>query len=433
MYLRTPKRYQTGHKRRHMFSTRWLWLWIVTPVIALGGWMVYQQRDQFGPPVQQAISDVFDNARGGLATITAPTALPTTNPTDHIVRGDNAWTQGAIEQALDEYRNATSGAPNDVQVHYRYTYGLLIEGDYTEALKAAEDTVTADPFSSDAWAIRALALERNAKYPDAIASALQALSLNPKSADALAFMSQTYLDAGQPASAEEKANQAIALDPNNAEAHYALGLFNYSSSYDFNTALTEFQTAHDLAPNLPQMAVHMAWANWQLENYDLTLDDLEQVLTNNPNNLDALYAIGRLQYQIYGDPSKAEDFLSRCVESDPKNSPCLAYLALVKIGLGNSTDAAALYQRIVDLGSTDPIDYLHAGRTYATINDCKSAVPLLRNGYQMEQKQAEPNGDRLAAFQEYMSQCNAAFAPAVTSGENGTPGAPLLIPLDGGG
>jgi len=191
-----------------MFSVRWLWLWILTPIIAVGGWMVYQQRDQFGPPVREAISNAFDNARGGISTITAPTPLPTTNPADHIVRGDNAWTQGAIEQALDEYKAAVSGAPNDERVHSRYTYGLIIEGNYADALSAAEDTVTANPFSADAWAIRALALERNTKYPEAVASALQALSIDPKNVDALAFMSQAYLDAGQPATAEEKSQSS---------------------------------------------------------------------------------------------------------------------------------------------------------------------------------------------------------------------------------
>src|SRR5262249_31730164 len=156
--------------------------------------------------------------------------------------------------------------------------------------------------------------------PDAIASALQAVALDPKNADALAFMSQAYLDAGQPATAEEKANQAIALDPNSAEAHFALGLFNYSSSYDFETALAEFQTAHDLAPNLPHIAINMAWTNFQLENYDTMESELQDVITTNPNNLDALFAIGRLQYQIYGDPNKAEDYLTRCTETDPSNA-----------------------------------------------------------------------------------------------------------------
>ena len=106
-----------------------------------------------------------------------------------------------------------SSAPNDVRVHYRYTYGLLIEGKYKAALGAAEHTVTANPFSSDAWAIRALALAHNKQYAAAIASGLQALSIDPNNATALAFMAETYLDADQPGQAEEKANQAIERRP----------------------------------------------------------------------------------------------------------------------------------------------------------------------------------------------------------------------------
>ncbi len=430
MYLRTPKRYQAGHKRRYLVSLRWLWLWVLTPIVVVLGWMIYEEREQFGPPVRQFIANAVDDASGGFATITAPTPLPTTNPTDHITRGDNAWQQGAIEQAVGEYRSAVSGAPNDARVHYRYTYGLLIEGDASEALTAAENTVTANPFAADAWAIRALALERNGSYAEAIASALQALSIEPKNAKALAFMAETYLDADQPAQAEEKANQAVDADPDSAEAHYARGLFYADSAFDDEAALQDFQAAHQIAPNLPQVLVEMAWANWRAENYDLGLDQLEQVVESNPNNLDALYALGYFQYQVYGDPNKAEDYLIRCTEADPTNVACLNYLATVQLGLQNPVDAAKSYQRIIDAGTTDPIYYLRAGRTYATLTDCNKATPLLRLGYQMEQKQAEPNADRLAAFEEYMRQCNAPFvaaAPATAAPGEG----PLLIPLDG--
>ena len=91
MYLRTPKRYQPGHRRRHMFSMRWLWLWILTRVIVIAGWLVYQQRDQLGPPMREFVANAVDNASGGIATIVAPTPLPTTDPGEQIVRGDNAW------------------------------------------------------------------------------------------------------------------------------------------------------------------------------------------------------------------------------------------------------------------------------------------------------------------------------------------------------
>src|SRR5215211_76723 len=182
MYLRTPKRYQVGHRRRHMFSMKWIWLWILTPLVIIGGWLVYEERETLGPPIRDAISEAVNNAGGGLATMVAPTALPTSDPSDRILRGDNAWEQGAIEQAVTEYQAAVSGAPNDFRVHYRLTYGLILQGQSEDALLAAENALTANPFESDAWAIRGLALSSNGRYAEAIASALQALSLDANNA-----------------------------------------------------------------------------------------------------------------------------------------------------------------------------------------------------------------------------------------------------------
>ena len=243
-------------------------------------------------------------------------------------------------------------------------------------------------------------------------------------------MSQTYLDAGQPAQAEEKANQALEIDPDSAEAHYAHGRWNAESAFLDSAALADFQAAHDLAPNLPQVMIDMAWANWRSENYDVGADELDQVIETNPNNLDALFALGFFQYQVYGDPNKAEDYLTRCVQADPKNIPCLNYLATVEIGLGNQQAAADTYQRIIDVGTDNPIYYLRAGRTYANLSDCNKATPLLRTGYSMEQQQPEPDVERLAAFEEFMSQCGAPFNPQFS--QNVTPDAPLLVPLGDG-
>ncbi len=431
MYLRTPKRYQVGHKRRHLFSTRWFWLWVLTLVAVIGGWQVYDRRDQLGPPVRDFISNAVDQAGGGFATMTAPTPLPTTNPADRIVRGDNAWEQGAIEQAVTEYGAAVSGAPNDMRVHYRYTYGLLIDGNYKDALDAAEHTVTANPFSADAWAIRALALADNQQYAKAIASGLQALSIDSNNATALAFMAQAYLAADQPGQAEEKANQALSIDPNNAEANYARGAIDYSSSFDFVSALDYYQTAHDLAPNLPQIMVEMAWTNWQLQNYDQGLDQLEQVAESNPNNLDALYALGFFQNQVYGDQNKAADYLNRCIQIDPSNISCLSYLGTVQTQLQDLQGAVKSYQRIIDVGTDNPRYYYYAGSTYVDLGDCNSAKPLLRTGYSMELSQTEPNNDRLAAFEEYMGQCGMPFNRVYSDAAQATAEGPLLIPLGG--
>ena len=72
MYLRTPKRYQK--QTRHVFSLRWLWLWILTPMVTLSGMYLYENRAELAPPIQQAIEDAARNLQGGVATMTAPSS-----------------------------------------------------------------------------------------------------------------------------------------------------------------------------------------------------------------------------------------------------------------------------------------------------------------------------------------------------------------------
>lgn len=433
MYLRTPKRYQPKKRRVHLVSMRWMWLWILTPLVAVGGYLVYRNADQIGPPIRQAISDTVGRASGSIATMVAPTALPTNDPTERLASADNLWMQGAIEQALDEYGQLIASAPNDIRSHYRYTYGLLIEQRNAEALPAAEETVNANPFSADAWSIRAWALSRNGRYAEAVASALQALSLDPKHASAMAFMAEAYLDSGQPALAGEKIDQALTTDPDNPEAHYERGLWNIAANYDYAGARSDFEAAHDLAPYLPNVMVEMAWAEWNLDNYDSGLQLLEQVVEDNPNNLDALYALGYFQNQVYGNPEKASDYLNRCLAADPNNISCLNYMATVQIRLSKPQDAAEYYQKIINLGTQEAIYYLRAGRTYAGIGDCSHATPLLRTGMALEQAQETPDVERLAAFEEFLLQCGAPINPQFADPTTAQPtGEPLLVPLGSG-
>lgn len=417
MHLHTPKRYRVGRRqRRHLIgSMRWLWLWILTPILVFAGYQVYERRDEFGPPVREFISERVEDAQSGIATVIAPTPLPTTDPTQRIVRADALWSQGAVENALDEYEVAREGAPNDGRVHYQYTYGLLIEGRNDEALRAAEATVTANPFSSDAWAIRAFALTRADRYAEAIASALQALSLDPNNATALAYMALAYLGAGQPGAAEQALNRALEADPENPDVYYVRGLWNLEANYDQFAYQDDLETAHELAPNLPHITVELAWADWGLEQADVGFERLTEVVEQNPSNLDALFALGYLQLQTYGDPNKAKDYLERCVAADPTNEPCLDYLATVQLSLADVEGALQTYRQLMNAQPTNSVYYLRAGRTFANANQCTAASPWLQRGYQLEQERPEPNLDRLIAFEEFMLGCGLAINPVYSS------------------
>lgn len=431
MYLRTPKRYQSKKRRIHLFSLKWLWLWILTPVVVVAGYLIYENRAQIAPPMIDFIENSVDSVSGGVATLTAPTPAPTADPSDRIRQGDNAWAQGAIGEAVTAYEQAAQNAPNDVHVHVNYVYGLLIERQTDKAVAASERAVNANPFSADAWAVQAWALSRDEQYAAAIASGLQALSLDSEHAMALAFMAEAYLDAGQPGLARERANQALNADPNSPEALFASGLINAYSAFDDATAISDYEAARAAAPHLPHIPIELAWSEWRLGNVETAYGLIEEVLETNPNNLDALYLIGSISSQSYGEYQEAQDYFTRCTQIDPQNISCLDQLATMQVILGETQAAAQNYQRVIDAGGDAPVNYLRAGRTYVSLGECRLAIPLLREGYAMEQALAEPNIDRLTAFEEFLLECNAPFNPQFA--EIPPTEAPLLVPLEESG
>ncbi len=410
MYLKTPKRYLRGQKRSPI-SLRWLWLWLLTPVVVYVGLQIYERRDEVRPPIEQAINNVISNAQSGLATIAAPTALPTQDPTILIARADNNWREGRVESALSDYTVAMDGAPNNVQVFYRATLALIGEGRAAEALTMAENTVTANPFSADAWAVRSFALSENDRYGEALASALRAIELDPDSARGYAYLAEAYWNLGRGDLALENAEQALEIDPDSYEAYRIRGWINQTVQFDLAAAENDFRAALDLAPNIPQQTVELAQL---IANYEATASDnpaetavelLREVLELNPENPRVLYWLGDISFRRLGEREQAADFLTRCVESQPESIRCNALLGRVQESLDNYSSAVESLQAAVDLGSTEPRHYLWLGRSYIALGSCASAVPVMQQGYDLSQEQSDT--EALTVLAELLAQCQA--------------------------
>jgi len=404
MYLRTPKQYQK--QRRHLISLRWPWLLIVTPLVVAAGVFIYQHQETLGPPVRQAISEAVQQFQGSISTAVAPTPLPTSNPADQLALANSAWQRGAIEEALNNYQGIAKALPNDLTVHYRLAFGLLMDGSYAEGLTAAEQAISANPYSEDAWAIRAMALDRNEKYGLAIASALQALSLNPNSARALAFLGEAYLDAGDTERALDTVNRALEKDENSFEAYFVRGRINQEALYNFDAAHQDYETAMQLAPTMPYIGINLAGLDYPMENYDEAITVLKNILDLNPQNVSALFWLGFTYYSGQGDSTQALEYLNRCVQADSKNIPCLYYLGQVQYFTGQTDAASQSFQAVLDAGSQNPRHFLSAGRVYSQMGNCPKAVPILRQGYQLIQAQDAPNQDTVIGFQEALAGCN---------------------------
>ena len=414
MYLRTPKRYRSGN-RRSLISTRRLLVLILLPLLIFLGLQIYDNRDLYGPPIQQAIYNVVGQMENSMATAQAPTPLPTQDPGQRIIFADSEWSRGAIEAAVTEYQGLIDAIPNDVEAHYRITLGLLMEGQTEQALDAAERTVTANPFSSDAWAIRAMALDWAGRPGEAIASALHALELDAENARAMAFLAEAYLDAGQGERALDTVNEALELDPASFEAYRVRGLILQSVEFDFDAARADYQQAYDLAPNLPYLAIDLAIIDSALLDTEAAIETLSEVIELNPGNTRALYLIASYYYRDQGSPNQALDYLTRCVEANPDSVSCHYMLGRVQIALDQVDLATESLEAAISLGTTDPFHYWWAGRVQIIQGNCSAAIPYLQTGYPLARE--SENADLITTYEDSLRECQALPALAEATEE----------------
>jgi tetratricopeptide (TPR) repeat protein len=400
MYLRTPKRY-SGRKQRHFgISLRRVLLWLVAVVLIGAGVFLYQNREDYIPHVNSAVDSLVGEANQVVSTMTAPTAVPTQDPTNNYQRAQEAWRRGSIQEAVNLYQQIGEAMPNAVDVHYRLALGLVNQGRYPAALEAAEGAVTANPYAPDSWSVRAMALLRLDRPEEALASALQALSLvseadaaaNPSLADsrarALAFQAEAYLDLGQTEQASVTANAALDVYPDSAEALQVRGLINQVVAYDNAAALADYRAAYDVAPNMPYIGIWLARLQMALEETDAAVEIYEGIIEQNPGNTLALYELGNYYRGQGGNLNEAINYLRRCVEADPDGAACYWRLGQAQWANTQPNEALASFERALEIDPSGGGGYYHywAGQANITLGECPRAQPYLQNGYRIAQE-----------------------------------------------
>jgi len=284
-----------------------------------------------------------------------------------------------------------------------------------EALAAAENAITADPFSADAWALRALAQDRNGDYPAAIASARHALELagetQPQAAArAGAYLAEALYDLQYYERAFNTVNRALQADPDSPEALRVRALIYELARYDFDAALADLQRAHELAPHLPYITIDLALLHhYRFEDVDTAIALLGDLVELNPRNSAALYALGTLYLRALGDQGKASDYFSRCIESNARNSSCHYMLGRAQERSKQYSSAAASFRRAIETGPENAYHYWWAANVEILQGNCVTAIPWLQHGYRLAQ--TDENEELVGNYEYLMESCGLLALP----------------------
>jgi tetratricopeptide (TPR) repeat protein len=391
MYLRQSKKYR-NQRRASIISFRTILFWIVAIAIIVVGIGIYQNRNQLIPMVDRAINSVVDNTSNTIATSRAPAPTATQDPSNDLMRANDSWMRGAIQEATSLYERVAPATPNDILVYYRLTLGYVNQGKFDDALISAEKGITANPFHPDMWAMRAMALNRLGRSSQAIASASRALELVPTTlvdtdpswgttrARALAFLAEAYLNLGQGDRADTTIQSALDLNPDSYEALQVSGRINQEVYYNFDAALEDFRAANELAPTMIYVAIWLARLERdRFQDYDTALTLYQDILDRNPGNTQVLFDVADYYWRVQGNPEEAMSYLSRCIESDPNVAACHYLMGRVQYRREQMTDALISFQTAYEFSTDNGYYNYWLGATYLASGQCQQALPYLES------------------------------------------------------
>jgi tetratricopeptide (TPR) repeat protein len=256
-----------------------MFFWVV---LILGGiWLIRQ--------VQQ----------GDVQPLFVATATATRTSNSYILEGEAQFTAGKLDAAIEAYRQAARGEPNNGEVWANlariqtYSSALLVTDDQrrqrlSEALESANKAVELSPDNSMSYAIRAFANDWNANptlYEDkevqrflteAEQDAATALRLDSTNTLALAFYAEILVDQQKWSQAQLNIDQALARGEELMDV-YRVNAYVQESLGNYNIAIENYDKAIALTPNLTFLHLR-AGANYRTLGFKSPNEDTQKQL-----------------------------------------------------------------------------------------------------------------------------------------------------------
>lgn len=410
MYLRTPKRYRRPRRKLRLFSGRTVLTLLAIPVVGYVGWLIWQNQ----ATVRDSVIPEIEGVAESVQTQIAPQPTPTITP-DFMAASagcQNAYQQGFIEEAIEQCQLLAESRPNDVDLHYRITEMMVFNSDLgsntermDDALVFAEKTINANPELPHGWAIQALALDWSGDVQEGLISALHARFLDPSFAPTYAFLGEIYHDLGKSELGLGYLEQALELDTRGTIIAYTLRTKGkiFSDQGGWLDAITPYKAALQNAPDAAYIAVELSKNYIALQQTDEAVRLLVNALQNNPSDTSVLFALAQAQANL-GAYDRAYEYYRRCLDVAPDNVACLSWLGGLQFYDGDYAAAINNLKRAIELGSSDPDDFLQLGNAYSALNQCPQAITYLQQGYQI----AIDNDDirRQSSFVNALQNCN---------------------------
>ncbi|MDQ6678569.1 MAG: tetratricopeptide repeat protein [Acidobacteriota bacterium] len=247
--------------------------------------------------------------------------------------------------------------------------------------------------------------------------------IRPVRAFSLPFLAVTLIAcAASPALAQTETKpsetKAVVSDKSAAYFNFSMGHLYaemagaYGNRGDYlNKAIDYYKAALKQDPSATFLSEELTDLYIQAGQLNRAVTEAEEMLRQNPDNLDARRMLGRIYTRLIGDPqqnkidekmlAKSIDQYQIIIEKDPKDQESRLVLARLYRLSRKSVEAEKAYKAVLaaDAGNEEALTGL--AMVYSDVGDTRAAIEMLRRA-----SEKDPNARSLGALAQFYEQTN---------------------------
>jgi len=309
------------------------------------------------------------------------------------------------------------------------TQQMLVNGDYINAIKLANEIVVVKPYlyepfflrgvskfyledyygalsdldkaielkanSPRAYHYRALTRERMSDFDGALRDFKQALYQNPNNPDIFINRAITYLYLEQFYNAISDCNRAIQLDPKMQRAFLIRGAAKTGLN-DFIDALIDYNQAIKLNRFDANAYLRRGMVRYELMDLDGALADFDEAITLNDENTYAYFSRAIVNAELNNLEQALAD-LNRVLKIEPDNSLTYFRRAIIYSDMNEIDKAIDDYSRVANINPNNLMVYFNRGNLYLQKEKYKNAISDFTNAIRIYPDFSDAYGNRAIA------------------------------------
>lgn len=365
---------------------------------------------------------VPETKTGGSASILPSHSAPNPQAYFHFLRGYLAERDNDSTLAIQEYRLGLQHDPESVYLKTRmarlyFSRGEMgaaiatlsqIDDDTVEevssltqmakiyegagqpqrALDLYDRAIERDPEIAQTYFSKGKLLFSQKRYEEAKGAFERGVQLAPQSHEGYFYLGKVHEKAGDFSRAEEQFQKAIKRKPKFQPAYQAL-VAMLESQEEFQKAIEVYrgylQTVNPHKKEFRQQLIRLLLRRGA---YDQAVEELEQIVADNPEDLYALVRIALIHGEM-GDHERAIADLKGIVHAHPSELRVRDYLGLMYEEIKDYDKAIGTYRTNLDLAPTFYDSRLHLGYLMYRLKRYDEAIPQLKQAVQVNPKNPE--------------------------------------------